>query len=93
MPETYINLESQPLQITVLRETPVDKMKATLLTWALPLLFAGAAVAQDISAHIVGGDNVNCRACPKTSCKVQRQYKRGDVSTVCLPVSDLFTDK
>ena len=95
IPETYINLEFQaPFKSQFfLRETPVAKMKATLLTWALPLLFAGAVVAQPLLGHIVGGDNVNCRSCPSTDCQSQLQYKRGDVSSVSLPVSDIFTDK
>ena len=94
IPETYINLEFQaPFKSQFfLRETPVAKMKATLLTWALPLLFAGAAVAQGLVGHIVGGDKVNCRSCPTTNCQSQIQYNRGDVSTVCLPASDIFAD-
>lgn len=95
MPETYINLEMQvPFKSQFFEKLiPVVKMKTTLLTWALPLLFAGTTVAQALLGHIVGGDNVNCRSCPSTDCQSQLQYKRGDVSSVSLPVSDIFTDK
>ena len=84
MPETYINLELQ----VPLREIPVAKMKATLLTWALPLLFAGAVVAQNTVGRVSHSDD--CLACPCTDCDVQRHYDDGAVSTAHLPVSDLY---
>jgi hypothetical protein len=85
MPETYINLESQ----VPFRETPVAKMKATLLTWVLPLLFAGAAVAYDDPQGLII-DNVDCLACPCTDCDYITKYEIGRVSTVHLPVFDLY---
>jgi hypothetical protein len=57
-------------------------MKFTLLACALPFLFASAAVAQSVQGHIFGLDTLNCRSCPRSTCKSIRQYKRGDVSVV-----------
>jgi hypothetical protein len=69
-------------------ESPVAKMKATLLTWVLPLLFAGAAVAYNAAGRII--DDVDCLACPCTDCDYQMRYYKDDVSTVHLPVFDLY---
>ena len=65
-------------------------MKATLLTWALPLLFAGAAVADTAEGLITR--EVACVGCPCTDCYLipNVTYYELDVSTVHLPVSDLY---
>jgi hypothetical protein len=58
------------------------KMKLTVLACALPLLFAGAAVAQDVHGHLFGKPTLDCRECPRVQCSSIKQYSRGDVSTV-----------
>jgi len=66
-------------------------MKAALLTWALPLLFVGATVARDAvnsAGRIV--HTVDCLACPCMDCDFRMTYNKEDVSTVDLPVSDLY---
>jgi hypothetical protein len=66
-------------------------MKATLLTWALPLFFAGAAVAFIGEGKIIV-DSVQCLGCPCTDCwrEPNVTYSRDTVSTVHLRVSDLY---
>ena len=67
-------------------------MKATPLTWVLSLLFAGAAVAYSVEG-VITADSVKCLGCPCSDCWREQNvtYYKGEVSTVHLCVSDLYS--